>query len=212
MEIIEQLSIDEWESSFDFSPSYNIAPTHIVPTLVYDGRRIVKPMRWGLIPHWLKEEKVSTGIINARAETLTQKPSFSDLTYKNRCIVITDGYYEWIKEGSNKVPYYICRLDNSIIPMAGLWDLWKSSKSGEEIYTYTIITTNINPALSWIHERMPVIIPNENIDIWINWKSYLPSDALGLLRPYSGELKAYRVSPIVNSVKNNSPECIKGYK
>ncbi len=210
LEIIEQLSVDSWDDSFDYTPSYNIAPTNIVPILIYDNFRIVKPMVWGLIPSWSRDEKNVSILINARSETLTEKPSFSNLVYKNRCIIITDGYYEWKREGSRKQPYYIHKPDSSLMPMAGLWSIWKS-QTGKKIYSYTVITTEASSELSYIHNRMPVIIPKINLNIWLNCEQYNYIDARQLLKPYPDHLDAYKVSTYVNSVNNDSPKCIEKY-
>ncbi|SVC96196.1 uncharacterized protein METZ01_LOCUS349050, partial [marine metagenome] len=136
IEIMEELFVDEWEDDFDWEPSYNIAPTQISPILLNDGKRKVKPMYWGLVPSWAKDKTISAKMINARSETLGEKPSFQSLIYQKRCIVISDGYFEWKREGSKKIPYYIRDPDGKLLPMAGLWDEW-IDKQEKRWLTYT---------------------------------------------------------------------------
>ncbi|HDP68710.1 MAG TPA: SOS response-associated peptidase, partial [Candidatus Marinimicrobia bacterium] len=154
MEIIEELSIQIWDDSFDHQPNYNVAPTQTMPILVFEGQRIVRPMRWGLIPSWAQDVPNPPIFINARSETLSDKRSFSNLLDAHRCIVITDGYYEWQKSGSGKQPYYITKPDRSILPMAGLWSQ-VSDYQGNSVYTYTVITSAASQNLEFIHPRMP---------------------------------------------------------
>lgn len=207
MEIIEELSIQLWDDSFEHQPNYNIAPTATVPIMLYDGQRIVKPMQWGLIPKWAKDPKRLPMFINARSETLTEKRSFSNLIGANRCIVITDGYYEWRKTGSGKQPYYIVKSDHGILPMAGLWSQWTDNQ-GDSVFTYTVITSAASRQLEFIHHRMPVIIEKENINIWLDYDNNDSGSALNLLQPLQKGLQTYPVSTFVNSVRNNSPACI----
>ncbi len=208
MEIIEELMIDEWDDSSEYSPSYNIAPTDISPVMIADkDNRVVKMMRWGLIPSWAKDDKFAARMINARAESLQIKPSFKDLISANRCVVISDGFYEWQKTGGIKQPYYIKDPDGFLLPMAGLWSVWKDT-AGNAVYTYTIITTKSNAQMGALHDRMPVILHKENIDQWINsWKTG-KDEALNLLRPYDKKLEIYPVSTKVNSVRYNNADCV----
>lgn len=206
--IIRTFQVDWWEGEPTWEPHYNISPLMQVPVLFFDGQRIVRLMTWGLIPHWAKDEKIASKLINARAETLLQKLSFAGLVEKNRCIVITDGYYEWKKEGESSIPFYIKSKDDSFLPMAGLYDLWKKPK-GNIVYTYTVITVDSNPQIGEIHHRMPAILKIENIEPWINCLKYPFSRVKHLLKPYEHELEVYPVSKIVNYSRNNSPLCIK---
>lgn len=207
MEIIEELSIQIWDDSFDYQPSYNVAPTAMMPILIYDGQRIVKPMRWGLIPSWAQDVPNPPIFINARSETLSDKRSFSNLLDAHRCIVITDGYYEWRKTGSGKQPYYITKPDRRILPMAGLWSQ-VSDYQGDSVFTYTVITSAASQNLEFIHPRMPAVLQADQLDIWLHCDRNRLSEALKILKPYSGELEAYPVSAYVNNVQNNSPHCI----
>ncbi|MBO8151316.1 MAG: SOS response-associated peptidase [Candidatus Marinimicrobia bacterium] len=206
--IIRTFQVDWWEGEPTWEPHYNISPLMQVPVLFFDGQRIVRLMTWGLIPHWAKDEKIASKLINARAETLLQKLSFAGLVEKNRCIVITDGYYEWKKEGESSIPFYIKSKDDSFLPMAGLYDLWKKPE-GNIVYTYTVITVDSNPQIGEIHHRMPAILKIEDIEPWINCLKYPFSRVKHLLKPYEHELEVYPVSKIVNYSRNNSPLCIK---
>jgi len=205
--IIEELLIDEWDQKDEYSPSYNIAPTQNSPILIYNNKRKIEQMRWGLIPSWAKDKAIGAKMINARGETLLEKPSFKNLVISNRCIVITDGYFEWHNIGTVKTPYYFHDPKKNILPMAGLWDEWKSA-NGELMKTYTVITTTPKPEYAHIHNRMPVILPHSEIDAWINTRDHSPKDALGHVLPYQYELEVYPVSTFVNSPKNNSARCI----
>ena len=206
--IIEELAIEEWENPDNYIPSYNIAPTQISPILIDEGKRIVKPMRWGLIPSWAKDDKFASKMINARIETLTEKPSYKNLLTNNRCIVITDGYYEWKQSGGHKIPYYIKHPDDKLIPMAGLYDVWKSS-DGNIIPSYTVITKPSREHIAEIHERMPAVLSQDAIGGWLNSNDTSKIDLLKFVQASKSELIKYPVSTLVNSVSNNSPECIK---
>lgn len=207
MEIIAELSIKEWDNSLDIQPNYNIAPTSIMPILVYENGRIVRAMRWGLIPEWAKDATSVPIMINARCESLTVKPSFRGLLDAQRCIVITDGYYEWQKTESRKQPFYIHHPEKKLLTMAGLYSRWVASDS-QSYLTYTVITTPANAQLQFIHQRMPAILTPEEIDTWINCRQFDRQKALTLLQPSRMPLIAYPVATFVNSVKNNSPQCI----
>ena len=205
--IIEELLIDEWEQKDEYSPSYNIAPTQNSPVLVYNNNRKIEHMRWGLIPSWAKDKSIGTKMINARGETLLEKPSFKNLVSSKRCIVITDGYFEWQNIGTIKTPHYFHDPEKKILPMAGLWDEWRSA-NGELMKTYTVITTTPKPEFAHIHTRMPVILTRPAIDIWVNTRDHTPAVAMDHILPYQDELAVYPVSTLVNSPKNNSARCI----
>ena len=205
--IIEALAVDEWEDSKNYSPSFNITPGQNSPIVIQKKGRLVKQMKWGLIPSWSKNQSVGYKMINARSETLTEKPSYQGLLNKHRCVVIADGYYEWKREGNRRIPYYIHTSEKQLLPMAGLWSTWTHS-SGEKTLSYTIITTEARTTIRTIHHRMPVILTEENFSSWLDTENVSVSDALPLLVTYQGDLDIHPVSPVVNSPKNNSPECI----
>ena len=160
--IIEEMAIEEWQDQDLFSPSYNIAPTQFSPIMVDHMGRRVKPMKWGLIPNWAKDKSIGSKLINARSETLLQKPSFQNLVSGKRCVVLTDGYYEWKRTSSKSIPYYIHHPENKLLPLAGLWDIWKD-ESDKSIFSYTVITTtpaqeielkNIDAALDDLYKNL----------------------------------------------------------
>ncbi len=206
--IIEELAIEEWENPDNYLPNYNIAPTQNSPILIDNGKRIVKPMRWGLIPSWAKNDKFGARMINARIETLMEKPSYRNLVSRNRCIVITDGYYEWKKDGDKKIPYYFKDPNDKLLPMAGLYDIWKHP-DGYLIPTYTVITKEAQNDIATIYNRMPVILPQEHLEKWLKTKMFSESEVLDLAKHTNPILENYPVSPLVNYIKNNSPECLK---
>ncbi len=205
--IVEELAIEEWENPDNYLPNYNIAPTQNSPILVDNGKRIVKSMRWGLIPSWAKDEKFGARMINARLETLLEKPSYRNLVSSNRCIVITDGYYEWKKVGDRKVPYYFKAPDDKLLPMAGLYDTWKHPDE-YLIPSYTIITKEAQKDIAEIHNRMPIILPQAQLDKWLKTETFSVSKALEMASNSRIVLDKYPVSSLVNSAKNNSPSCI----
>jgi putative SOS response-associated peptidase YedK len=206
--IITELAIEEWENPDNYMPSYNISPTQSSPILIDIGKRIVKSMRWGLIQSWAKDDKFGSRMINARIETLLEKPSFRNLLPKKRCIVITDGYYEWKNDGVSKIPYYLKNPNDRLLPMAGLYDVWQHP-DGNLLPSYTIITKEAQKDIATIHNRMPVILPQEHLDKWLKTEDSSVSDALELAENSKPTLEKYPVSSLVNYVKNNSPACLK---
>ena len=206
--IIEEMAIESWRDSELYQLNYNIAPTQTSPVIVDKMGRHAKIMKWGLIPNWATDASIGSKLINARVETLLDKPSFQHLVPTQRCIVLSDGYYEWKRSNSRAIPYYICHPEKKILPMAGLWDIWKNI-SGENLFSYTIITTMSNSDLKEIHHRMPVILDNKNIDPWIKVHNISVANAMSLLEPYKNELKFHQVSTLVNSPRNNQIDCIR---
>lgn len=204
--IIEELAIQEWEDPDNYAPSYNIAPTQTSPILIDDGMRRIKPMRWGLISSWSKDMSFGARMINARAETIAEKPSFRGLLPRKRCIVIADGYYEWQKTAAGKQPHFIQRNGGGILPMAGLWDMW-INQDWKPVFSYTIITTTPQPDLSFIHDRMPVILGKDKLDHWLKTQEHPPGEVLPLLNPTRDKMAAWPVSTLVNSPANNNPGC-----
>jgi putative SOS response-associated peptidase YedK len=192
----------------EISTRYNIAPTQEVPIIVNDGGNKVFMMRFGLIPSWSKEKKTRYSLINARAETVTKKPMFRRLLAKHRCLVPTTGFYEWKKIGSRKTPHFIRVKYENYFALAGLWDHWKDPK-GEEIKSFTIITTKANDVLSEIHPRMSVILRKQDEEMWLSIRTLTDKDLERLFEPFPSRLmESYQVSPAVNSVKNDRLELI----
>ncbi len=191
------------------SPRYNIAPSQLIAAVCNTGSNMVELLQWGLIPHWAKDPKVGHKMINARAESLAQKPSFSEPFRKKRCLVLADGFYEWKKEpgGKAKTPMYIRLRSGLPFAFAGLWDVWRSQ--GEEIHSCTIITTDSNELVAGIHDRMPVILSPADYAEWLDARERKPETLQGMLKPYpSEELEAFEVAAKVNDPKFESPECV----
>ena len=205
--IIEEMNIEEWQDSDLYQPRYNIAPSQYSPVIVDKVVRHAKLMRWGLIPNWATDLSIGSKLINARSETLLQKPSFQNLVPSRRCVVISDGYFEWKRTSGRSIPYYIHHPENNLLPMAGLWDIWKKP-NGENIFSYTIITTKPNSSIEGIHHRMPAILDAKSLDPWLKVRNTNIADAIKGLKRYNQTLISYEVSRMVNSPKNNRPECI----
>ena len=205
--IIEELLIDEWQDD-NYEPSFNIAPTQNCPVLIsMENSRIIKSMKWGLVPNWSKNKSIGSKMINARSETILEKVSFKNLVRTNRCVVISDGYYEWKRYGHGKKPFYIHHPEHKLLLMAGLWTTWGSSSN--LISTYTVITTTPQKKIAHIHNRMPVILELSQIDNWLKpSKGNKISAQLDCLRPFIGKLIYHPVSSFVNSPKNNERDCI----
>tara|TARA_A100001015_G_scaffold304655_1_gene396187 strand:- start:1242 stop:1934 length:693 start_codon:yes stop_codon:yes gene_type:complete len=206
--IIKELFIDEWQDD-NYEPSFNIAPTQDSPVLISLGNsRVIKLMRWGLIPSWSKNRSIGSKMINARSETILEKVSYKNLVYTNRCVIISDGYYEWKRYGDVKKPFYIHHPEKKLLLMAGLWTSWRSSSGS--VSTYTVITTTPQKEIAHIHDRMPVILDIGEVDNWIrpNKDNKIPTQ-LDSLKSYIGKLICHPVSNFVNSTGNNSIKCIK---
>jgi Uncharacterized conserved protein len=206
---IIQKEFDVDEVSDDFGPSYNIAPTQEVAVIVSDGKKQLVKVRWGLVPSWAKELSVGNKMINARAETITEKASFKRAFKKRRCLIVADGFYEWQKVGETKRPIYIRLKSGKPFGFAGIYETWESEQ-GEQIITCAIITTGANELMKPIHDRMPVIVPKENENLWLDPGTGDQDLLLEMLKPYPADaMEAYPVSKRVNTPSNNSPECIK---
>ena len=207
--ILERFAIEEGLADGDYRKSYNIAPSNQVLSIINDGKRNrIGYLRWGLVPSWAKDEKIGYKLINARAETLQEKPSFRGLLKKKRCLIVADSFYEWRKGPDGKSPMRIKLASGELFGMAGLWEVWKSP-DGKKVPTCTIITTEGNELMSGIHERMPVIIRKEEEQDWLD-PGVSDWDLLDrCLKPYDAEpMEAFDVSPLVNSPKHNSPELL----
>jgi putative SOS response-associated peptidase YedK len=196
---------DTTQIKIEFEASYNIAPTRQIPAMLNDGSGKVRLIRWGLVPSWAKDISTGAKMINARAETLGEKPAFRHLAKTRRCLIFSEGFYEWKKEGKARIPYFIHMKGRGAFAFAGLWDIWE--KGGDAIVSGTIITTDANELVMQVHDRMPAIISPDDYGEWLGRDG---TGALSLLKPYpAGEMDAYEVHPLVNSPANNSPDCIK---
>ncbi len=209
-DIIERFEIEAALQEELYNPSYNIAPSNSVLSVINDGRiNRLGYLKWGLIPSWAKDEKIGYKMINARAETVMEKPSFREAFQKRRCLVIADSFYEWKRhEDQTKTPMRIKLKSAELFAMAGLWERWKSP-NGQTVYSCTVITTEANELMRSIHDRMPVIFKPEDEKIWLDPTRTDWNQLNQLLRPLPANLmEAYQVSSIVNSPKNNSPQLI----
>ncbi|MDV3002480.1 MAG: SOS response-associated protein YedK (plasmid) [Chroococcopsis gigantea SAG 12.99] len=188
----------------ELTPRYNIAPSQ--PVAIVTGERQLQFARWGLIPPWAKDKAISSKLINARAETLSEKPSFREAFKHRRCLILADGFYEWQGVGKKKQPYCIRLEDERLFAFAGLWESWRGE--GELIDSCTIITTNANDSIRPIHDRMPVILPPAAYETWLAPTSSRP-DLQSLLVPIeSDRLKSFPVSTLVNSPAHDRPELL----
>ncbi len=210
-QIAKLFDLDEDDEYPDLAPRYNIAPTQDVAAVRLNSekdRRELVLLRWGLIPFWAKEAKIGNRMINARAETVAEKPSFRSAFAKRRCLVVADGFYEWQKTGGKKQPYFIHRQDDEPFAFAGLWESWKHGE--EEIQSCTIITTTANAVMEPLHDRMPVILAAEGFPVWLDPEFKDRESLKGLLRPCDPDLlEAYPVGTQVNNPRNDSPEILK---
>ncbi|MCY3923587.1 MAG: SOS response-associated peptidase [Chloroflexi bacterium] len=192
----------------DLVPRYNIAPTQQVLAVVGGDDRRAGLMRWGLIPHWAKERKSGRPLINARAETVAERPAFRAAFRRRRCLVLADGFYEWQQTGGGKRPMRIVLESGEPFAFAGLWSVW-TDPEGRRIPSCAIITTEANELVRPIHERMPVILPADAEAFWLDAEVDDPGALGSLLTPYPiEEMDVYEVSSLVNSAANDGPEVI----
>lgn len=198
-------------SAPDLPPRYNIAPTQPVAAIAQPAaEREYRIFQWGLVPSWSKDPSISSRMINARSETVAEKPSFRAPFKRRRCLVVTDGFYEWQRTGSNrkKQPFYIQMADQAPFGFAGLWEKWEGG-DGSYLETCTILTTEPNELMTSIHNRMPVILQPEDYDLWLDPNLQDGRHLQHLLRPYDAEsMQRHPVSTIVNSPRNETSECV----
>lgn len=198
----EALDITGTPPNTNFQPNYNIAPTHIVPVAIWqNGRHVLVPLQWGLIPTWQKDWSRNYTMTNARAETVEEKPSFRNLLKSCRCAVLVSGFYEWKRAGKTKQAHRIQRADGEPMILAGLW----ADNEYLETTTYTLITTDATSAFEKVHNRLPAIIEPDQVKTWLHgsW-----NDAKHMTRPYQGPLNIAPVSNEVGNVRNNYPELL----
>lgn len=190
-------------------PQYNVAPTLQVPVVRNTGdRNELVNMRWGLIPHWSKDAKIGASLINARCETVAEKPSFRSAIRSRRCIIPASGFYEWQHAGTKKLPYYITMNDQSLMAMAGIWEGWKTPE-GELAESFSVLTTEANSAVAPLHDRMPVILGQDDYSLWLDPEMREPGELVKLYTPLPADrLTMYRVSERMNSSLFTGPECI----
>jgi len=193
------------------TPRYNIAPTQMIAAVAeIENEREISLFKWGLVPHWAKDESIGNKLINARAETLTEKPSFREAFARRRCIIPVSGFYEWMRVAKDaKQPFYFYLKDKEVFGFAGLWEEWLDKETGELTETCTIITTEANEVLKPVHDRMPVILKSDSYEEWLNPKIKDTAKLQNLLVPYpANEMSSHAVSRAVNSPSEDSAELI----
>jgi putative SOS response-associated peptidase YedK len=218
LELLEEFSVQRDRVPQDLAPDYNVAPTKQIyaVTASKEGERELRTLRWGLIPFWAKDMKIGAKMINARAETIAEKPAFRRAFAKRRCLIPADGYYEW----KDKKPFYIVRTDGGVTAMAGIYELWRnpevtdetlSSEEGEHAFLWSasVITTDATDDVGQIHDRMPMIIQP---DLWADWldpdNTKISQLQAAMVPAFKGSITSYPVSTAVNNVRNNGPELI----
>jgi putative SOS response-associated peptidase YedK len=189
-------------------PRYNVAPTHDVLAVRFDpatGERTLDALRWGLVPYWAKDIKIGASLINAKAETIAEKPAFREAFKSRRCLIAADGFYEWKKlDAKTRQPYAIVMKDRCLFGFAGLWERWKDKASGEVVRSCTIVTTTPNEICAPIHDRMPAIVAPEDYGKWLGESDADPVRLLRMLRPFPAEaMMAFPVDARVGNVKND---------
>ena len=188
--------------------AYNIAPTQDVLTVVGGETRRGGFMRWGLVPWWAKDASIGSRMINARAETVAEKPAFRDALRRRRCLVIADGFYEWQRTGDSRRPMRVVIRSGEPFAFAGLWSVWKDP-DGNRVPSCAIITTTANDLLRPVHDRMPVVLPREMEALWLDSNVDDPNMLASVLTPYADDaMQVYEVSNLVNSAANDGPEVI----
>ncbi|MCC7076644.1 MAG: SOS response-associated peptidase [Acidimicrobiia bacterium] len=215
--------VDALRDDGEFRENYNVAPTQAVYAVTEEEtapgegdaepavERVLARYRWGLVPHWAKDIKVGYKMINARGETVASRNAFKGPLRRHRCLIPADGFYEWKRDGQERRPYFVHAADGSLLAFAGLWDTWrdKAEPEAEWLRTCTIITTAANARMAAIHDRMPVILPQELWAGWLDPGEHDPDALTALLRPASDDLlDMYEVGREVGSVRNNAPHLI----
>lgn len=198
--LIEKFGIDNWQLE-NYKPRYNIPPGTNIPIIRQSGHlRLINQAHWGLIPSWSKDKKIAYRTFNARSETLAEKPSFRSAYKRRRCLIPASGYYEWQKlDENNKQPYWIGRKDKEPFAMAGLFEDWTDTETGEAVESCTIITREAYQEISHVHQRMPVILPDETFESWLTCElESFPTSPMS-------ELDFYPISKEVGSPRNDQP-------
>src|SRR5918997_3855689 len=200
--LAEEFQLD---SAVEMAPSYNVAPTQqVAAVLENEGGRRLEMLRWGLVPSWADDPDIGSRMINARSETAPEKPSFRSAFRRRRCLIAADGFYEWKRENGDKQPYYFRMQDGRPFAFAGLWESWHD----DEVRSCAILTTQANELVRDVHERMPVILPAEDYEAWLDPEAER-EELVSLLEPYPGDdLETFPVSRFVNSPRNNDERCV----
>ena len=197
------------KNKIDLKPRYNIAPGADVPVVLREEENRAMLMKWGFIPHWAKDAKIGYKMINARSETVREKPSFAKSLVTHRCLVPANGFYEWEKSGPEKIPYFITLKGEPLFGLACLYDVWRNEQ-GKDIFSFTILTAPANRLVARIHDRMPVIIKKPQESLWLDKEIKDGEKLVKLLEPYdAGAMQAFEVSKEVNKAAYDSKNLIK---
>ncbi len=191
-----------------YEKRYNIAPSQQILAIIHDGKNNrAGHLKWGLVPAWAKDPAIGHKLINARGETLAEKPSFKHSFSSRRCLIVANGFYEWKRDGKEKIPMYITFKDNRLFAFAGLWETFQSE--GSALHTCTIITTPPNELVEEVHDRMPVILPKEKEHLWLDRSLNDVNKLQTLIQPFPAkEMVTYQVSSLVNSPKNEGANLV----
>jgi putative SOS response-associated peptidase YedK len=194
------------DASLDIKPRYNIAPTQDIAAIRNDkdGERELVMLRWGLVPFWAKDPSIGNRMINARAETVAEKPSYRNAYKHRRCLVLADGFYEWQRQGETKTPFFICLESGQPFALAGLWENWTDKETGESLQTTTLITTDANEFMAQLHHRMPVILEADTATDWLAGSNELLDDVAAITPP----LQAWPVDRRVNNARNEGEDLV----
>lgn len=206
--IVQLQAFFEFDFDEETIPRYNIAPGQKILTILSDGlTRKGRNMKWGLVPSWARDEKIGYKMINARGETIEEKPSFKQAFQRRRCLILADGFYEWKKTENGKQPYRFVMKDRKPFAFAGIWETWTNGT--QPLTSCTIITTGPNDVTKDVHDRMPVILPTDTYERWLDPGFQQIGELKDLLQPYPAEeMEKYEVSTLVNAAKNELPELI----
>ena len=199
------------EQQQDFTPTYNAAPTQQLPVFRVSARRgrELALLRWGLVPFWAKNAAIGAKLINARGDTVAEKPAFREAFRRRHCLVPMSGFYEWRKVGTGRVPYYVHLLNTDVFAVAGLHEFWPGRDGAAPTESFTVITTEANGLMRPLHDRMPAILHESDYEAWLDPTDQDPAALQALLAPYPAEeMRAYLVNPSVNSAKNDGPELV----
>jgi len=194
-------------ASLDTKPRYNIAPTQDVATIRNDkeGERELVMLRWGLVPFWAKDPSIGNRMINARGETVAEKPSYRNAYKHRRCLVLADGFYEWQRQGDTKTPFFISLASGEPFALAGLWENWTDKETGESLQTTTLITTDANEFMAQLHHRMPVVLEADSATEWLAGSNELLDDVASITPP----LQAWPVDRRVNNARNEGEDLVR---
>ncbi|HSM23923.1 MAG TPA: SOS response-associated peptidase [Anaerolineaceae bacterium] len=204
-----QLLLGLPETNLEWQPRYNIAPSQPIAAILENKTKSIEFLHWGLVPSWAKDITIGNRLINARSETIMEKPSFKNAFKRRRCLILADGFYEWKKsssKGGSSIPYYFYLNEKQPFALAGIWEIWQSP-DGSEIWSTAIITCDANEIVKPVHERMPVVLDKDEMFDWLDDRP--EPELVNMMSPYpTDKMKSHQVGKAVNSPFNDVPECI----